>query len=335
MSFEYRHQSSVPRPFEAHPPSEPTLRRKRRSADERREPMFTRRTADQEADSRSPACCSELDAPLAAPPGAGGRARPSRAARAGLFEQRPERRRLEQAPRARRPRARAPRRSRAPRGVHAASPALHCAAEPVAQLLEAARPRRRPGGRRAAARRRRSSGSPAAGTRRRSGRSRAEAVELAAHAERDRRAGVAAALPHAEAQVLAVADGRELGELAAVDEQRHAGVAEPERRERGRAPRRGRGPSFAPGTIASTARHAAAGRRRSAPRRRARRTPPRTSRRARAAIVRPGGGAMAAEALEVPGARARAPPCRSNAATERPEPFQSPSVPAISTTGRP
>ena len=33
-----------------------------------------------------------------------------------------------------------------------------------------------------------------------------EAVELAAHAERDRRAGVAAALAHAEAQVLAVAD---------------------------------------------------------------------------------------------------------------------------------
>ena len=39
------------------------------------------------------------------------------------------------------------------------------------------------------------------------------------------------ALPDAEPQVLAVADGREIGEVAAVDEEQHAGVREPERRE--------------------------------------------------------------------------------------------------------
>ena len=38
-------------------------------------------------------------------------------------------------------------------------------------------------------------------------------------------------MAHAEAQVLAVADGAELGQLAPVDQQRHAGVAQAERRE--------------------------------------------------------------------------------------------------------
>src|SRR2546423_6643544 len=59
----------------------------------------------------------------------------------------------------------------------------------------------------------------------------AEAVELAAEPERDRRPGVAAALPHAEAQMLALADRAELAQLASVDEQHHAGIPEPERRE--------------------------------------------------------------------------------------------------------
>ena len=56
-------------------------------------------------------------------------------------------------------------------------------------------------------------------------------VELRPLAERDRRAGVAAALAHAEAKVLAVADGLQVGELATVDEQGDTRVAQPERRE--------------------------------------------------------------------------------------------------------
>src|SRR5215208_5624482 len=59
----------------------------------------------------------------------------------------------------------------------------------------------------------------------------AVAVEAAAEAEGDRAAGVSAAVLDAKTQVLAVADGRRLGDLAPGDEQRHVGVAEPERRE--------------------------------------------------------------------------------------------------------
>src|SRR5206468_5346036 len=58
-----------------------------------------------------------------------------------------------------------------------------------------------------------------------------EPVELAAHAERDRGSRVTAALADPETQVLAVANRREVRELAAVDEQDHTRVAEPERRE--------------------------------------------------------------------------------------------------------
>ena len=47
-----------------------------------------------------------------------------------------------------------------------------------------------------------------------------------------------------------------------------------------------------------------------------------------------GGGPVPAEALEVLGARAEAARAGRSEPTERPEPFQSPSVPAISTTGR-
>src|SRR5204862_1069627 len=57
----------------------------------------------------------------------------------------------------------------------------------------------------------------------------AEAVELAPEAECDRLAGVAPAVADPEPQVLAIADGRGVGDLAAVDEQRDARVAEPER----------------------------------------------------------------------------------------------------------
>src|SRR5579862_3105755 len=56
-----------------------------------------------------------------------------------------------------------------------------------------------------------------------------EPVELRTQAERDRRPGVPAALPHAETQVLPVAHGRQVRELAAVDEQRDRRIAEPER----------------------------------------------------------------------------------------------------------
>ncbi len=61
----------------------------------------------------------------------------------------------------------------------------------------------------------------------------AVAVDLGADPERDRGACVAAALAHAEAEVLAFADGVEPVELAVVDEERDAGVAETERRELG------------------------------------------------------------------------------------------------------
>src|SRR5262249_6564599 len=58
-----------------------------------------------------------------------------------------------------------------------------------------------------------------------------QSVELRSLAEGNRRTGVAATLPDAEAQVLAVAHGLQVGELAAVDEQQDTGVAEAERRE--------------------------------------------------------------------------------------------------------
>ena len=56
-------------------------------------------------------------------------------------------------------------------------------------------------------------------------------LELAAEPERDRAARVAPVLADAEAQVLALADRRGADRLAAGDEQRHVGIAEPERRE--------------------------------------------------------------------------------------------------------
>src|SRR5262249_60788894 len=55
--------------------------------------------------------------------------------------------------------------------------------------------------------------------------------ELTAESERDRRPRVAAALAHAEAEMLPFAHRPELAQLARVDEQHHAGVAEPERRQ--------------------------------------------------------------------------------------------------------
>src|SRR5581483_478708 len=59
----------------------------------------------------------------------------------------------------------------------------------------------------------------------------AEAVELGAEPERDRRTGRPPRVADAEAQVLAVADRGQIGELAAGDEQGDAWVAETERRE--------------------------------------------------------------------------------------------------------
>ncbi len=58
-------------------------------------------------------------------------------------------------------------------------------------------------------------------------------VEPRAEAEGDRAAGVGAVAADAEAQVLALPDRGEVAELAAGSEQRHAGVAEPERRQPG------------------------------------------------------------------------------------------------------
>ena len=65
-------------------------------------------------------------------------------------------------------------------------------------------------------------------------------VELPAEAERDRAARVGAVAADAEAQMLALADRRELAELAAGGEQRHLRVAEPERREPRELARTGR-----------------------------------------------------------------------------------------------
>src|SRR5258708_9364889 len=60
----------------------------------------------------------------------------------------------------------------------------------------------------------------------------AQTVDVRAHAERDRTAAVASVLDaHAEAQMLAVADRREVAQLAARREQHYAGIAEPERRQ--------------------------------------------------------------------------------------------------------
>src|SRR3989449_1368966 len=58
-----------------------------------------------------------------------------------------------------------------------------------------------------------------------------KAIELAAEAERDRAAGVARAILDPEPKMLAVADGRDIAQLAAGHEQGDAWIAEPERRE--------------------------------------------------------------------------------------------------------
>ena len=79
-----------------------------------------------------------------------------------------------------------------------------------------------------------------------------EPVELRAEAERDRAAGVAAVLAHAEAQVLALPDRRGLDGLAAGDEQGHVGVAEPERRQPVELLRQVERQRRRAGTIAST-----------------------------------------------------------------------------------
>ena len=123
----------------------------------------------------------------------------------------------------------------------------------------------------------------------------------------------------AEAQVLAVADRAEVGELAAVDEQRHARVAEPERREPAS--------SAARPSVQLRARH------------------DRVDARHRLQVVvgqhlvgvrgerrgerldalgldrQAGRGAMAAEALEVRRARGERRRAGRTPATERPEPF--------------
>ena len=94
--------------------------------------------------------------------------------------------------------------------VHASSPARQSSAEAARAAPRSRRARRRGAGSRAAARPCRSSGSPSAGRRCRSGRAASQPVELGAEPERDRRAGVAAALADAEAQMLALADDARL-----------------------------------------------------------------------------------------------------------------------------
>ena len=190
-------------------------------------------------------------------------------------------------------------------GVHAASPACHCPASHVAQLLEpvdgvedAAHDELR-----------RDDAVPAVllePERDVVALLAPEAVELRADAERDRRAGVAAALAHAEAQVLAVADRRRRRRPRS----RRRAASPPGCRARtaraGRAPRRGRASSFAPGDDRVDVRDRAQVVVRRAPRRRARRTPPRTTSICSARIVRP--------------AAARWPPKRSRCAAHAARP---------------
>ena len=252
-----------------------------------------------------------------------------------LLEQRPERLRLEQAaPHARRPSSSSAKTARAS-GVQAASPRAPLLGERRRAARRSARRCRRSGARRAAARRCRSSGSPAAGRRRRSGRGGGSGRAASRSRTRSPSRRRAPRWRTRKRRCLPSPTVSSPVELALLDQQRHAGVAEPERREprellaerqpelaarddrvdRDRRPRGRRRSSTASACAANASRE-------------------------RLDVLgpdrEPGGGAVAAEALEVLGAGARAPPCRSNEPPARPEPFQSPPPPpAISTTGRP
>ena len=227
-------------------------------------------------------------------------------------------------------RARAHRRSRAPR----ASTPLHrhaTARRASRAAPRTRRPRRRRGARRAAARRCRSSGSPAAGTRRRSapraGSGRAAPPMPNAIAEpasrprwrtRKRRClpsptvdGSATSQPSTSSTTpgLPMPERREPLQLGAeVEPELRAGHDRVDARHRAQV----------------VLREHRVGMRRE--RRRERLD-------ALGLDRQPGGGAVTAEALRCP-AHAPRPACRSNAGTERPEPFHSPSVPAMITTGR-
>ena len=152
-----------------------------------------------------------------------------RAAARRLLEQRPERLRLEQAaPRAARPRGRAPRRSLCLRAELAARATRR---EALAQLDDSGRASRRSAGRRAAARSSRSRCSPGGGTRRRSARPGGSGRAARRGRRRSRSRPGRPRVADAEAEVLALAHRRQVVQLAAGDQQVDAGVAEPERRE--------------------------------------------------------------------------------------------------------
>ena len=157
-----------------------------------------------------------------------------------------------------------------------------------------------------------------------------EALELGAEAERDR----ASAGAHAEAQVLALADGREVAQLAALGEQRHLRVAQPERREPGEllAQLERRAPSSAAATASTYVTRPEVLLDEDAPRR-ARRTRARTPRRSRAGSRArpPRGGRRSARALGAGSERRRA---GRTPAPSGPTPSRAPRRPAISTTGR-
>ena len=190
---------------------------------------------------------------------------------------------------------------------------------------------RRSAGRRAAARPCRSSGSPGAGRRRRSGPA-PEPVELRAEPEGDRAARVGAVAADAEAQVLPLAHGREVAELAARREQRHVRIAEPERRELREL-------------LAELEREPRPGVRRRRPCVMRRRSSS-VSAASAAAPKASANASIRSGAIERPAAarwppkrsrwaeHAPSAPCRSKAGIERPEPFQAPSPPATRTTGR-
>ena len=323
MSLEYRHDSVYPGVSRASSPGSRDCGQENAPlAEESLSPMFRRRRQMRKL-RRVARVLLELDpARTACPPSRAsssrsravvGRGWLGRGRERRLVEQAAERLRLEQAPppravarqlelredRARRRASTRPRRAR------------HSLREPAAQLLVALGRVEDP----AHDELRRDGAVPAvllrAGTRRRSARA-AEAVDLRAAAERDRRAGVAAALADAEAEVLAVADGRR----ARSARSRRRAASRPGCRGR-TGPRRAellaeRQPELASRRRPRRPRCAGGGRRRRAPRRRARRTPPRTPRRARAgsSARRRRGGRRSARGAP---AHAASAPCRSNA----------------------
>ena len=221
MPFEYRHCSSVsPRPG-----CIPRAARQDSRAASRNSRIPCCAVAESKRKLRQIArLLCELDAALVARAGLGGLLQ-----RRLLVEQLPERLRLEQAAPSRRSASSSSANTARASGVHAASPRAPLVGEPRCAAPRSARPRRRSGGRRAGARRCRSSGSPGGGRRRRSGR----AGGSGRAARRSRRRSPSRHRGRAGGRGNGGASRRRPCRAPvsshSVDQQRHARVAEPER----------------------------------------------------------------------------------------------------------